>query len=110
MPLLLFFVALGVALWWAFRGPATPVRRPSPDAGDAAATPGRVRTRAEALRVLDLPETATAEEVEARYRTLRRTTHPDNFPRGKYPPAFVKLAEAEFKRLGEARDVLLGRR
>ena len=48
--------------------------------------------------------------MEERYRTLRRTTHPDNFPRAKYPASFVAVAEAEFKRLAEARDLLLGRR
>ncbi|MDF1523023.1 MAG: hypothetical protein P1P87_09425 [Trueperaceae bacterium] len=65
------------------------------------------RTRAEALRVLDLPEHATLDEVEARYRERRRAAHPDNFPRAKYSPAFVALAEAEFKGLGEARDLLV---
>lgn len=118
MPLFLVFVAFALVLWWALRAYDAPARRATPrdprgaggDAARAAAASAPVRTRAEALRVLDLPDAATADEVEERYRTLRRTTHPDNFPRSKYPPAFVDLAEAEFKRLGEARDVLLGRR
>jgi DnaJ-domain-containing protein 1 len=76
--------------------------------GPEAAAPGaRPRTRAEALRVLDLPDGATLEQVEERYRQLRRAAHPDNFPRTKYPRAFTELAEAEFKRLGEARDLLV---
>ena len=74
---------------------------------ESAATGARPRTRAEALRVLDLPDAATLEQVEERYRQLRRAAHPDNFPRTKYPRAFTELAEAEFKRLGEARDLLV---
>ncbi len=73
----------------------------------ASTSAARPRTRAEALRVLDLPDAATLEQVEERYRQLRRAAHPDNFPRTKYPRAFTELAEAEFKRLGEARDVLV---
>ncbi len=76
----------------------------------ATSTPARPRTRAEALRALDLPDAASLEQVEERYRQLRRAAHPDNFPRAKYPRAFTELAEAEFKRLGEARDLLVGRR
>jgi hypothetical protein len=79
-------------------------------APEPAASGGRPRTRAEALRVLGLPDAATLEQVEERYRQLRRSAHPDNFPRTKYPPAFTALAEAEFKRLGEARDLLVGPR
>jgi hypothetical protein len=41
------------------------------------AKPERVMTRAEALRILDLPEAATAEEVNARYRNLIKAVHPD---------------------------------
>ncbi len=76
-------------------------------APEASASTARPRTRAEALRVLDLPDAATIEQVEERYRQLRRSAHPDNFPRTKYPRAFTELAEAEFKRLGEARDLLV---
>lgn len=79
-------------------------------APEATSVPARPRTRAEALRALDLPDAATLEQVEERYRQLRRAAHPDNFPRAKYPRAFTELAEAEFKRLGEARDLLVGRR
>jgi DnaJ-domain-containing protein 1 len=78
-----------------------------PRAPEAASATARPRTRAEALRVLDLPDAATIEQVEERYRQLRRAAHPDNFPRTKYPRAFTELAEAEFKRLGEARDLLV---
>ncbi|MFN2322370.1 MAG: hypothetical protein ABR510_05365 [Trueperaceae bacterium] len=79
-------------------------------APEASASSARPRTRTEALRVLDLPAAATIEQVEERYRHLRRSAHPDNFPSTKYPRAFTELAEAEFKRLGEARDLLVGRR
>lgn len=127
MPLFLVLVGFVLVFWWATRVYGVPVRRTPPrDAGPAAGpAPGpdaarpraprpealdRVRTRSEALKVLDLPEGATADEVEERYRKLRRSTHPDNFPRAKYPASITAVAEAEFKRLGEARDLLLGRR
>jgi hypothetical protein len=88
----------------AMRQAEAPGRGRGPDVVSAGARP---RTRAEALRVLDLPATATLEQVEERYRQLRRSAHPDNFPATKYPRAFTELAEAEFKRLGEARDLLV---
>jgi DnaJ-domain-containing protein 1 len=88
----------------AIRQAQAPGRARAPEATGPAARP---RTRAEALRVLDLPDAATIEQVEERYRQLRRSAHPDNFPRTKYPRAFTELAEAEFKRLGEARDLLV---
>lgn len=88
----------------AMRQAAAPGRGRVPE---ATASMARPRTRAEALRVLDLPDAATLEQVEERYRQLRRSAHPDNFPRTKYPKAFTELAEAEFKRLGEARDLLV---
>lgn len=88
----------------AMRQAQAPGRARAPEGGASAPRP---RTRAEALRVLDLPDTATLEQVEERYRQLRRAAHPDNFPRTKYPKAFTELAEAEFKRLGEARDLLV---
>lgn len=90
----------------AMRQAQAPGRPRAPEAG-ASTSAARPRTRAEALRVLDLPDAATIEQVEERYRQLRRSAHPDNFPRTKYPRAFTELAEAEFKRLGEARDLLV---
>ncbi len=69
---------------------------------------GKPATRDDALRILDLGPSATAAEVDARFRSFRREMHPDNFPGAKYPRAQREFAELEFKRLVEARDLLLG--
>ncbi len=71
---------------------------------------GKPTTREDALRILDLGPTASAAEVDARFRSFRREMHPDNFPNAKYPRAQREFAELEFKRLVEARDLLVGSR
>lgn len=68
---------------------------------------GKPATREDALQILDLPSTATAADVDAQFRRFRREMHPDNFPSAKYPRAQLEFAELEFKRLVEARDLLL---
>jgi hypothetical protein len=68
---------------------------------------GKPATRDDALRILDLPATASAEDVDAQFRRFRREMHPDNFPSAKYPRAQLEFAELEFKRLVEARDLLI---
>src|SRR3954466_435085 len=54
--------------------------------------------RDEALRVLGLPESASAEEVKKRYRKLAHEFHPDKSP----------STQEQFKQLNEANRVLNG--
>lgn len=68
---------------------------------------GKPVTREDALRILDLTATASPADVDAQFRRFRREMHPDNFPGAKYPRAQLEFAELEFKRLVEARDLLL---
>lgn len=81
--------------------------RVSPQAARAPTTAhARPRTRAEALRVLELTESATQAEVESRYRELRAAVHPDAIRSKRLPSSLVKYAEEQFKLVGEAYDVL----
>ena len=67
---------------------------------------GKPRTRAEALLILELEDGADPERIREQYRNLIRLSHPDIYAKSRYPKAFRKFAEHEFKRLGEARDLL----
>lgn len=66
----------------------------------------RPRTVAEALTVLEVREGASKLEIEQRYRELRAAVHPDAMRSKKMPRAMVKLAEEQFKLIGEAYDIL----
>jgi len=75
----------------------------------AAAAAGKVvrpRTRAEALRLLELSEGSSTSEVENRYRELRAAVHPDALRSRKLPRVMVEFAEEQFKLIGEAYDIL----
>jgi hypothetical protein len=56
-------------------------------------------TRAQAAEILDLPMTATGEQIKARYRELVKQTHPDAAGSGK---------EHLFRMVQKAYDVLCG--
>ncbi len=66
----------------------------------------RPRTVAEAMTVLDVREGASKLEIEQRYRELRAAVHPDAMRSKKMPRAMVRLAEEQFKLIGEAYDIL----
>jgi hypothetical protein len=59
---------------------------------------------ARAFTTLGLPTTATAGEVEARYRTLARTCHPDAHPGAD--EATRAAHEDRFRQITAARDLL----
>lgn len=67
----------------------------------------RPRTVAEALLVLEIQEGASRVQIEQRYRELRAAVHPDAMRSKKMPRAMVKLAEEQFKLIGEAYDIIL---
>lgn len=67
----------------------------------------RPRTVAEALLVLEMQEGASRVQIEQRYRELRAAVHPDAMRSKKMPRAMVKLAEEQFKLIGEAYDIIL---
>jgi DnaJ like chaperone protein len=60
---------------------------------------------ATALEVLGLPADATASAVEDAFRERALQCHPDKV--AHLDPDFVALAERKFRRLQEARDLLL---
>lgn len=66
----------------------------------------RPRTRAEALRLLELSEGCSTSDVENRYRELRAAVHPDAIRSKKLPRVMVEFAEEQFKLIGEAYDIL----
>ena len=61
-------------------------------------------TREEALRVLGLEATSTADEIRVAHRELAQMLHPDKFGGNKKLRA---RAEQQMKMINEARDVLL---
>jgi curved DNA-binding protein CbpA len=52
--------------------------------------------------ILGVAETASADEIKARFRFLSQAYHPDKFP----APAHKQSAEEEFKRINQAYQVL----
>lgn len=61
----------------------------------------------EAYRTLGLTPTASADEVRQAYRRLARENHPDRFATAT--DEVRQQAEARFKRITEARDLILGK-
>jgi hypothetical protein len=55
--------------------------------------------------VLNLPSTATVEEIKRSFRRLARECHPDVI--GWKDPTKLEWAESRFKRISHARDVLI---
>ena len=70
-------------------------------------TRGRPRDRHEALAILGLKPDSSREAIESQYTKLRRIVHPDAIRSRGLTSPFVDLADLEFKRLAEARDLLL---
>ena len=60
--------------------------------------------RAEALRILGLDESATAEEIKAAYKESAQILHPDRFATNK---KLQDRATEQFKNLQEAYDMLM---
>lgn len=56
-------------------------------------------------RILELPKTATAEEIRAQYKRLVRIYHPDRFTKSQDR----QYVEEKLREINEAYDVLLGR-
>ncbi len=81
-------------------------RTTRPAGATATHTYARPRTRAEALRILELAEGVSQADIEKRYRELRAAVHPDAIRSKKLPSALVAFAEEQFKLLGEAYDLL----
>lgn len=69
--------------------------------------PPRPDAREEAFRTLGLPPTATPDEVRQAFRRLARENHPDRFATAT--DEVRQQAEARFKRITEARDLILGK-
>jgi DnaJ like chaperone protein len=88
----------------AAAGPAP--READGNHGRATASPAvRVpMTRVKALRLFDLTEGASAEEVHSAYRRLAKARHPDRF--AALGPAAQATATAAFKRVQEAYEIL----
>ena len=61
-------------------------------------------TRDEALRILGLDESATADEIKAAYKESAQILHPDRFAKNK---KLQDRATEQFKNLQEAYDVLM---
>lgn len=66
----------------------------------------RPRTRADALAIFELTESATADDVRKRYRELQTALHPDVLKGRKATKAMIKFAEEQFKLVGEAYEIL----
>jgi hypothetical protein len=79
----------GIRLW--------PAGRPDHDAPPPRERPSGTMTRAEALKVLGLPEEATEENVRAAHRKLIMSNHPDKGG-----------SDYLASKINEAKDVLLG--
>ncbi|GAB3125982.1 DnaJ domain-containing protein [Novispirillum itersonii] len=98
------WVMRGLQMWQAGRTIRDMLRpRPKPQAQTEtrqAPSPPRPGTmdRSEALRVLGLPETATADEVQAAYRRLMGQVHPD---KGGSDWMAAKLNEARERLLSD---------
>ena len=60
--------------------------------------------REEALRILGLDESATADEIKAAYKESAQILHPDRFASNK---KLQDRATEQFKTLQEAYDVLM---
>jgi DnaJ like chaperone protein len=56
--------------------------------------------------ILGLPDTATADEIKARWRTLVRENHPDHAMAQGLPAEFVSIATAKLARINAAYDRL----
>ena len=63
-------------------------------------------TRNEALRLLGLNENASEADIRVAYKELAQILHPDKFAGNK---KLSERASEQFKRVNEARDLLLGR-
>jgi hypothetical protein len=64
-------------------------------------------TREEALRILGLEGDSTEADVKLAYKEMAQILHPDKFANNK---RLSERASEQFKRVNEAREVLLGRR
>lgn len=78
----------------------------SQGASRASTGTARPRTRADALAIFELTESATADEVRKRYRELQTALHPDVLKGRKATKVMIKFAEEQFKLVGEAYDIL----
>jgi DnaJ-class molecular chaperone len=63
--------------------------------------------RYEALRVLGLDEDASDDDIKLAYKEMAQILHPDKFTDNR---KLAERATEQFKRVNEAREVLLGRR
>jgi DnaJ-domain-containing protein 1 len=98
--------------WWHDREAGIPAQ-PSPEAqsisgaergGAEPREPAERMTRAVALRVLGLDESAPPDAVHRAYRRMAKFRHPDRF--AKLGPAAVSAATAAFERVKDAYQLL----
>lgn len=61
----------------------------------------------EALRILGLDDTATEADIKLAYKEMAQILHPDKYADNK---KLADRASEQFKRVNEARELLLGRR
>jgi hypothetical protein len=89
------------------RTPEPPVEAPRPRAATPppVAPPARM-SAADALATLGVAPTATREQIEEAYRAIALRLHPDKV--AHLDEELVALAERKFRRVQEARDVLVG--
>ena len=104
--------------WWRRREAGEQAAPPAEGWGQPAAAPAagatgsappsatarEPMTRAQALRLLALPEDASREQIHSAYRRMAKARHPDRFAR--LGPAAQATATAAFKLVHEAYEVL----
>lgn len=88
-------------------GRASSARTAQPNPGPrTTGSAARPRSRADALAIFELSESATADDVRKRYRELQTALHPDVLKGRKATKVMIKFAEEQFKLVGEAYEIL----